>query len=260
MKLSNFSHQPSFPHPKPHKPSKISIKPPPPDFDFRSEISLVLDRKELVRSVPEWRSEFVEVTWLVGTTRISQDFAVEVERVVRAVKRDNVVVELWGQTALALRLLLVIFSSKISSDTNRPFGDEFRAARKASEELERAWNSLNWDEKLSLLSSVVRGITSHSDMSEKSLNDELEMLYEQLSFSYPSLLQPLIYERDTVDFVVTVVCMVLKRSKAVNKSKRVVGVIGKGRMNGRPTSATDASCNGWIVKLVQDLISLPTLG
>ncbi|KAM1020712.1 hypothetical protein ACFX2I_041916 [Malus domestica] len=89
--------------------------------------------------------------------------------------------------------------------------------------LERAWNSLNWDEKLSLLSSVVRGITSHSDMSEKSLNDELEMLYEQLSFSYPSLLQPLIYERDTV--------------------------------GQRPTSATDASCNGWIVKLVQDLIS-----
>ncbi|KAM1029411.1 hypothetical protein FF1_041854 [Malus domestica] len=41
--------------------------------------------------------------------------------------------------------------------------------------LERAWNSLNWDEKLSLLSSVVRGITSHSDMSKKSLNDELEM-------------------------------------------------------------------------------------
>ncbi|KAM1126689.1 hypothetical protein ACFX13_042620 [Malus domestica] len=89
--------------------------------------------------------------------------------------------------------------------------------------LEGAWNSLNWDEKLSLLSSVVRGITSHSDMSEKSLNDELEMLYEQLSFSYPSLLQPLIYERDTV--------------------------------GQRPTSATDASCNGWIVKLVQDLIS-----
>ena len=67
-----------------------------------------------------------------------------------------------GQTALALRLLLAAFSSKISSDINRPFGDEvvlevfyqmsvdlgrkttfdkaisvmqFRAARKASEEV-----------------------------------------------------------------------------------------------------------------------------
>lgn len=29
-----------------------------------------------------------------------------------------------GQTALALRLLLALFSSKISSDINRPFGDE----------------------------------------------------------------------------------------------------------------------------------------
>lgn len=29
-----------------------------------------------------------------------------------------------GQTALALRLLLAVFSSKISSDINRPFGDE----------------------------------------------------------------------------------------------------------------------------------------
>lgn len=29
-----------------------------------------------------------------------------------------------GQTALALRLLLATFSSKLSSDINRPFGDE----------------------------------------------------------------------------------------------------------------------------------------
>ncbi|XVF09789.1 hypothetical protein REPUB_Repub07fG0126800 [Reevesia pubescens] len=88
------------------------------------------------------------------------------ERVVKAVRLDNVVVELCGsrqefifgagimytsnnvdngqqsrsnmlsfsgtgffgaagvQTALALRLLLALFSSKISSDVNRPFGDE----------------------------------------------------------------------------------------------------------------------------------------
>lgn len=68
-----------------------------------------------------------------------------------------------GQAALALRLFLALFSSKISSDVNRPFGDEvmewklafkgtiwllnwsqfvnlsydlqFRAARKVSEEV-----------------------------------------------------------------------------------------------------------------------------
>ncbi|GMI83706.1 hypothetical protein like AT5G52030 [Hibiscus trionum] len=45
-------------------------------------------------------------------------------------------INLGGQTALALRLLLALFSSKLSSGLNRPFGDEFRAARKASEEVE----------------------------------------------------------------------------------------------------------------------------
>lgn len=93
-------------------------------------------------------------------------------------------INLGGQTALALRLLLAIFSSKLSSDINRPFGDEFRAARKISEEigaqivlgdrpieitLERAWNSLTWTEKLSLVTSVIRGITSSSEMSRNSL-------------------------------------------------------------------------------------------
>lgn len=35
-----------------------------------------------------------EVIWLIGTTHISLESAVDVERVVRAVKPDNVVVEL----------------------------------------------------------------------------------------------------------------------------------------------------------------------
>ncbi|XP_052206475.1 uncharacterized protein LOC127810907 isoform X2 [Diospyros lotus] len=154
--------------------------------------------------------------------------------------------DLGGQTALALRLLLAVFSSKISSDVNRPFGDEFRAARKASEEvgaqlvlgdrpieitLERAWNSLKWKEKLSLVRAVVRGITSSADMTsdslkESSTDDSTFQLYQQLSFSYPSLLQPLVHERDTY------LAWSLKRSKAVNNGKRVVGVIGKGHLNG----------------------------
>ncbi|KHN02795.1 TraB domain-containing protein [Glycine soja] len=180
---------------------KVSVKPPPPDFDYRREISeesraaiaeshpelldladngsLVLVQKKRFGPVPSWRTEFVEPEsiWLIGTTHVSEVSAVEVERVVRALRPDNVVVELCrsragimyatandelgkqlrsnmfslsgtgffgavgrsinlgGQTALALRLLLATFSSKISSDINRPFGDEFRAARKASEEI-----------------------------------------------------------------------------------------------------------------------------
>ncbi|KAF8379412.1 hypothetical protein HHK36_028847 [Tetracentron sinense] len=339
---------------------RVSIKPPPPEFDFRSEIledsrvtvaemhpelldlvengSLVLIEKRCFGPVPIWRTEFVEpeVIWLIGTSHISLESATDVERVVRAVMPDNVVVELCrsrqeagimytsredepipqlkssmfslsgtgffgaigrsinlgGQTALALRLLLAVFSSKISSEANRPFGDEFRAARKTSEEvgaqivlgdrpieitLERAWKSLKWNEKLSIVILVLRGITSSSsDMSTDNLkdsktNDNPFQLYEQLSFSYPSLLQPLIHERDTY------LAWSLKRSKAVKNSKRVVGVIGKGHMNGviyalvsdlgdlrfrdlvgkRPFGD---SSNGWIDTLLKNLVRDTAIG
>nr|XP_027103866.1 uncharacterized protein LOC113725078 isoform X5 [Coffea arabica] len=244
-----------------------------------------------------------------------------------------------GQTALALRLLLAAFSSKLSSEINRPFGDEvlslliksinkcvlkiyqvinfcfssssffilfvspydenldgwldlqFRAARKAAEEigaqmvlgdrpieitLERAWNSLIWKEKLSLLTSVIGGLTSLSDLSMKTLKESSAreencfQLYEQLSFSYPSLLQPLIHERDTY------LAWSLKRSKAVNNSKQVVGVIGKGHMNGviyslisdqgnlrfRDLAGQRASGDGstWLVRALRSLIRDTALG
>ncbi|CAI9092161.1 OLC1v1027339C1 [Oldenlandia corymbosa var. corymbosa] len=323
---------------------QVSVEPPPADFDFRGEIlsgsraaiaeshpqlldladngSLVLIKKSQFGPVPPWRTEFVEpeAIWILGTTHISLESAADVERVIRAVNPDNVVVELCrsragimytspdgeanqqlrssmfslsgtgffgavgrsidlgGQTALALRILLAAFSSRLSSEVNRPFGDEvsnfrensnffglnirsspfitslsscldlqFRAARKAAEEigaqvvlgdrpieitLDRAWNSLKWKEKVSLLSSVIGGITQSSNLSKEAAMKEPDapdsnfQLYEQLSFSYPSLLLPLIHERDTY------LAWSLKRSKAVNGSKKVVGVIGKGHMNG----------------------------
>ncbi len=113
-----FTTNPFFFKTKPLKPSKFSIKQPPPDFDFRTEIlgdsrakiaqthpelldladagSLVLVEKGQYGPVPAWRNEFVEpeAIWLVGTTHISQESAVDVERVLRAVNPDNVVVEL----------------------------------------------------------------------------------------------------------------------------------------------------------------------
>ncbi|KAL0371654.1 UNVERIFIED_CONTAM: hypothetical protein Scaly_0847000 [Sesamum calycinum] len=189
-------------------------------------------------------------------------------------------INLGGQTALALRLLLATFSSKVSSDINRPFGDEFRAARKASEEigaqlvlgdrpieitLERAWSSLKWKEKLSLVSSVIRGITS-SDLSNKTLEesssgDSSFQLYEQLSFSYPSLLL-LSYMNEI-------------QSKAVNNSKKVVGVIGKGHMNGVVYSLVSDTGNlrfrdlagkkpgndyGWASSIAKDLFRDTVIG
>ncbi|XP_063950707.1 uncharacterized protein LOC108219774 isoform X4 [Daucus carota subsp. sativus] len=293
--LFNKKHHQNFPS-KPNKisdtklrfrPCMVSIKPPPPGFDFRTEYlldsretiaqthpelldladngTLVLIRKSQFGPVPGWRTEFVEpeVIWLIGTSHVSSQSAVDVERVVRTVKPDNVVVELCrsslnslvaefifragimftsndnengpklksnmfslsgdgffgavgrslnlgGQTALALRLLLAILSSKVSTDVKRPFGDEFRVARKTSEEVG---------------AQIVLG-DRPIEITESSSDNSNFQLYEQLSFSFPSLLQPLIHERDTY------IAWSLKRSKAVNSSKKVVGVIGKGHMNG----------------------------
>ncbi|XVF12430.1 hypothetical protein REPUB_Repub08aG0117800 [Reevesia pubescens] len=115
-----FSANPKFLTTKPAKLKafKVSIKPPPPDFDFRADIlaestarigqthpqlvdlaengTLVLVEKRQFGPVPAWRTEFVEpeAIWLLGTTHISPESAAEVERVVRAIRPDNVVVEL----------------------------------------------------------------------------------------------------------------------------------------------------------------------
>lgn len=111
-------HIPNFITTRSYKPCTVSIKPPPPDFDFKSELlndsraaiadihpqlldladngSLVLIRKSQFGPVPLWRTEFVEpeAIWLIGTNHISEESVTDVERVVRAVKPDNVVVEL----------------------------------------------------------------------------------------------------------------------------------------------------------------------
>ncbi|KAL6644416.1 hypothetical protein ACP70R_016024 [Stipagrostis hirtigluma subsp. patula] len=284
------------------------IPPPPPCFDYRAAVlaetraataaadpalaglvesgALVRVPKRRFGPVPAWRPpDFVEPedVWILGTSHLSPESVADVERVLRAVRPDNVVVELCrsragimyvssdgsdepllksnmfslggakffgavnrsinlgGQSALALRLLLAVFSSKISSGANRPFGEEFRAARRVSEDigaqlvlgdrpieitLERAWKSLSWDEKSKLLISLFRGITSSTNTPDEKTASSPYELYEKLSSSYPSLLQPLIHERDMF------LAWSLKRSKAVNKSKTVVGVVGKGHMNG----------------------------
>uniref|UniRef100_A0ACD5Y865 Uncharacterized protein n=1 Tax=Avena sativa TaxID=4498 RepID=A0ACD5Y865_AVESA len=284
------------------------LPPPPPCFDYRSAsladtrasaaavdpaLAGLVESGALVRvprrrfgPVPAWRTpDFVEPeeVWILGTSHLSVESTDDVERVLRAVRPDNVVVELCrsragimyatddasgepllksnmfslggakffgavnrsinlgGQSALALRLLLAVFSSKISSGANRPFGEEFRAARRVSEDLgaqlvlgdrpieitlERALKSLSWDEKTKLVLALFSGITSTTDTPDEKAAVSPYELYEKLSNSYPSLLQPLIHERDMY------LAWSLKRSKAVNKSKTVVGVIGKGHMNG----------------------------
>ncbi|KAG2580471.1 traB domain-containing protein-like isoform X1 [Panicum virgatum] len=327
------------------------IPPPPPCFDYRAAVladtraaaaaagnpalAALVESGALVRvprrrfgPVPAWRPpDFVEPeeVWILGTSHLSPESVADVERVLRAVQPDNVVVELCrsragimyvstdasdepllksnmfslggakffgavnrsinlgGQSALALRLLLAVFSSKISSGANRPFGEEFRAARKVSEDigaqlvlgdrpieitLERAWKSLTWDQKTKLVISLFRGITSTTDtpQDEKTAVSPYE-LYQKLSTSYPSLLQPLIHERDMF------LAWSLKRSKAVNKSKTVVGVVGKGHMNGIVYALISdqgdlrfrdlvgrASSDTWVSSLIKGLVRDTIIG
>ncbi|KAM7491660.1 hypothetical protein LguiA_034581 [Lonicera macranthoides] len=317
-------------------------------LDLVDNGSLVLIKKSQFGPVPFWRTEFVEpeVIWLIGTTHISLESAVDVERVVRAVKPDNVVVELCrsrqrtglssihgltslvaefifragimytsndgelgqqlksnmfsltgngffgavgrsinlgGQTALALRLLLAAFSSKLSSDVNRPFGDEFRAARKASEEvgaqivlgdrpieitLERAWRSLKWSEKLNLLVAVGRGITSSSDLPTEKLKIWV------LGMGYST--RGGVGKRSWNCILACYIAWSLKRSKAVNHSKRVVGVIGKGHMNGVIYALvsdlgdlrfrdlcgerSSSGSGGWVEDLIKNLVRDTVIG
>jgi len=95
------------------------IPPPPPCFDYRAAVladtraaaaagdpalAALVDSGALVRvprrrfgPVPAWRPpDFVEPeeVWILGTSHLSPDSVADVERVLRAVQPDNVVVEL----------------------------------------------------------------------------------------------------------------------------------------------------------------------
>lgn len=155
--------------------------------------------------------------------------------------------KLGGQSALALRLLLATVSNRLSSSAGVATGEEFRAAQKAAGAvgaqvvlgdrpieitLQRAWKSLRWDERFRFAVLVLHSTTDKNlDVSEESLqalksDDALSAMFGELSSRFPSLLQPLIHERDMY------LAWSLKRSKAVNGCKRVVGVVGRGHIRG----------------------------
>lgn len=124
-----FTPNPTLRTPRIIRRFRASVRPPPPGFDFRREIleeskasiasshpelldladdaALVLVRKRQFGPVPAWRSEFVEPEeiWLLGTTHISRRSADDVVRVVRAVRPDNVVVELCRSRQVSTFLL-----------------------------------------------------------------------------------------------------------------------------------------------------------
>ncbi|XP_024527844.1 traB domain-containing protein isoform X1 [Selaginella moellendorffii] len=169
-----------------------SISGPPDDFSYREAVSM--DTEEIVgtrwpqlidivregslvavRNVNAGENGEPELVILVGTAHVSQVSAQQVERAIKTIRPDNVVVELCksrigimyldpsmanstanflsltgtdrnaalarsfnlgGRSAFFLRLLLASVSEKISKSAAVPVGEEFRAARRAAKEVE----------------------------------------------------------------------------------------------------------------------------
>lgn len=231
-----------------------------------------------------------EVVVLVGTAHISSKSAEEVRRVILSSKPRNVIVELCrsragqmyatssseklanpmslggeetlfqtfrrtlqlgGDKALILRLMLASLSSSLQKRLNIATGLEFVAAREAAESvnaeivlgdrpieisLQRAWDSLTTMQRLSLLVDLIKGIVSARKADPKMTTELIEKLRiddDKVSsmlgvFAERSqgAVRALLHERDLY------LAWSLKRSKAVNGADVVVGVIGRGHMRG----------------------------
>lgn len=161
---------------------------------------------------------------------------------------------LGGVSALMLRWMLARQGEVAEGSLGVRAGAEFQAAREAAEKLSaqivlgdrpieitlaRAWESLTWRRRWQLCWDLWRSYkeamsqdTPSPEASAvlsgpSSLTDDLmEDMVGRLALFYPELVAPLIAERDTY------LAWSLKRSKAVNGSRRVVGVVGYGHMKG----------------------------
>lgn len=169
-------------------------------------------------------------------------------------------VALGGQSALLLRLLLSQVASRMANRLDVEAGMEFVAARRAAEAidaqvvlgdrpievtLKRAWESLSLRQKINFLKLVIVGFQySNSSLVDVKKLEEIRkdddavnaMLYA-LADAFPEVAEALVFERDLY------LAWSLKRSKAVNGTKRVVGVLGKGHMRGVCYALTHDSGN-----------------
>lgn len=290
--------------------ARASVTPPPQDWDFRSACKgsvqyvrkhhpeltdlaeegslVVIQRPQLYveRRTDGYREP--EVILILGTAHISAKSAHEADRVVRAVRPQNVVVELCrsragimyevpggngaaskgefqagggsflevtarmlqlgGGAGLVLRLLLARATQGLGGEAAQQAGGEFRAAREAADAcgaqmvlgdrpievtLQRAWAALGWKRRLQLLG----GLAQASLMRQSAGFDEavIEQMKEDTAISamltefgirFPEVMPPLLHERDVY------LAWSLSRSKAVNGSHAVVGVVGKGHLPG----------------------------
>eukprot|EP00775_Hariotina_reticulata_P010864 gene10864-11018_t len=157
-------------------------------------------------------------------------------------------VQLGGQSGLLLRLLIAGQVKKAADQLGVQPGAEFRAAATAAETsgatlvlgdrpieitLQRAWEALSWRRRMQLLGDLLLAAVSpqEQELSQATVeqlrsDDAISEFFNALSSRYPELIAPLISERDLY------LAWSLKRSKAVNGAKVVVGIMGKGHLRG----------------------------
>ena len=157
---------------------------------------------------------------------------------------------LGGRSGLLLRFLLGNLSSKLSAEVGVVSGIEFAAANEAAEEvgaqlvlgdrpievtLRRAWDALPTTSRWQLASELIKGVKGAQGagalaaaraVEEMKDDDAVSWMLSTLGEKYPEALGPLVHERDLF------FAWSLKRSKAVNGTNTVVGVLGKGHIRG----------------------------
>ncbi|KAK9901278.1 hypothetical protein WJX75_003832 [Coccomyxa subellipsoidea] len=153
---------------------------------------------------------------------------------------------LGGNTAMLLRAVLSAQADRVSAALGTRSGVEMRAGRRAAERagaqivlgdrpieitLQRAWASLSWRQRFQLLSALWQSQGQAADISAEAVeamkdDDVISSVLAEYSANFPEVVGPLLHERDMY------LAWSLKRSKAVNGSGRVVGVVGKGHLRG----------------------------
>ncbi|CAL5228667.1 g11840 [Coccomyxa viridis] len=309
-----------------HVVGHAAVQCPPADFDPRQTIRITSDKivreqypqlydlaeQGVLTALPR-PSDYVErrddgykepeYVFVVGTAHFSEASADDVERVIEAVRPENVVVEvcrsrtailydqepqgdgsthapqsnsmsltgpsflqallrsarLGGNSAMVLRAVLSAQAGKVSQALGVRSGVEMRAARRSAERigaqivlgdrpieitLQRAWQALTWPQRLRLLGLLLQsGPVDPSELNAQAVealkdDDIITSVVAEYSEKFPQVVGPLLHERDLY------LAWSLKRSKAVNGTKSVVGVIGRGHVRGVLYNLTTPNSSG----------------
>lgn len=219
--------------------------------------------KEMVKRLTRDGKEYI----IIGTAHVSRESAELVERVIEDETPDTVCVELcqaryqsmmdsdsWRNMdivkvirekksfLLLANLLLASFQKKVADKFDiRPGEEMIRAVAKANEveadlvladrnvqtTLSRAWRSMGFFKKVSLLFQMVLSVGSADDIEEEEIEklknqDMLESVLEDVGKSHPALREILIDERDRY----------LAHKIRNAQGEKIVAVVGAGHLPG----------------------------